>query len=164
VIGRMNCNAFIEALRAAGVTHVVGLPDTETGPVFEMLRDGGPPVVVPVCREGEAPAIAAGLWAAGARPIVLIQSTGLFEAGDSLRSIAQELDVPLDLVIGHRGESGKLNAGYADTATDMLEPTLRAWRIPFIHFADTETFAGLATLLREADTRAAGVRAILLPQ
>lgn len=160
----MNCTAFINALRAAGITHVVGLPDTETGPVFEALRAGGPPRIIPVCREGEAAGIAAGLWAGGARPIVLIQSTGLFEAGDSLRSIALELEAPFDLVIGHRGASGKLNAGYADTATELLEPTLRAWRIPYIHFADTETFAGIATLLREVESRAAGVRAILLPQ
>jgi sulfopyruvate decarboxylase subunit alpha len=160
----MNHTAFIQALRDAGITHVVGLPDTETGPVFETLRLGGPPRVVSVCREGEAPAIAAGLWGGGARPIMLIQSTGLFEAGDSLRSVAGELDVPLDLVIGHRGLSGKPNAGYPDTATGMLEPTLRAWGIPFCLFADTDQFAGFAELLRSDMSREAGTRAILLPQ
>ena len=42
--------------------------------------------LVRVCREGEAWAIAAGLWIGGARPLVVIQNTGLFESGDSLRN------------------------------------------------------------------------------
>ena len=151
----MNVSAFIQALRDAGVTHVVGLPDTETGPVFDALAESESPRLVPVCREGEAIAIAAGLWAGGKHPVVLIQSTGLFESGDSLRNVAFELDAPVNLIVGYRGHSGKPNAGAPDTARRFLEPILNAWEVPYEMVAD-ETYRELAESLRRAADRDAG--------
>ncbi|MGE0605856.1 MAG: thiamine pyrophosphate-binding protein [Pirellulales bacterium] len=156
-------DAFLQALAQAGITHVVGLPDTETGPVFDQPARHGPRVIT-VCREGEALALAAGLWGGGARPVVLIQSTGFFESGDSLRSVAHEMDVPLDLLIGHRGHSGKLNAGYPDTAPLYLPPLLQAWNIPTVELKESEDFEELTVLLKEGAARTRGVRAILIPQ
>src|SRR5262249_28716895 len=69
------------ALAAAGATDVVWIPDSELGlweaGLMKHLR------LLRVCREGEAMALAAGLLLGGRKPIVLIQCTGLFEAGDS---------------------------------------------------------------------------------
>ena len=158
----VNVPAFLDALRSAGVTHVVGLPDTETGPVF----DGShlpPPRVICVCREAEALGIAAGLWAGGARPLVLIQSTGFFESGDCLRNLVHELEVPLDIAIGYRGHSGKLNAGTPDTAREFLEPLLAAWRLPSRTLRN-EDYGALAQALRDGAARDCGARAFLLPQ
>ncbi len=160
----MDPTVFIHALNDAGVTHVIGVPDTETGPVFETLRSSGPPRLVPVCREGEAYAIAAGLWAGGARPVVLIQSTGFFEAGDALRSIAFELEAPLEIIIGYRGYSGKLNAGAPDTARKFLEPLLKAWDIPYEVQGSDEDYSGLSRALASGASRDIGARAFLLPQ
>ena len=166
----MNTDAFIHALADGGVTHVVGLPDTQTGPVFQTLRDaressaGRLPSVVPVCREGEAFAIAAGLWGGGARPIVLIQSTGLFEAGDSLRNIVFELEVPIDMIVGYRGYSGKLNAGQPDTARHYLEPILNAWNVPYDMVDEADGYRALSRQLNECKTRPVGPKAYLLPE
>ena len=158
----MDHAAFIQALLGAGVTHVVGIPDTETGPVFESLRDGGGPRLVRVCREGEAFAVAAGLWGGGAQPLTLIQSTGFFEAGDSLRSIAFEVEAPIDVVVGYRGHSGKLNSGRADTARTFLEPVLKAWGVEYELLGDD--YVALETSLREGAARESGARFYLLPQ
>ena len=38
-------------------------------------------LIIPVCREGEAMAVAAGLWVGGAKPVILIQNTGLLNLG-----------------------------------------------------------------------------------
>lgn len=152
-----------EAFRQAGVTHVVGLPDTQTDRLFAR-RFGAGPTVVSVCREGEAFGIAAGLWAGGCRPVILIQSTGLFEAGDALRSFHLELETPLDVVVGWRGHSGKLNAGTPDTAAPLLLPTLDAWRIPYEVIDSAEPVASLATSLNERSGRERGVVARLVPQ
>lgn len=119
----------VDTLIECGVSHVVWLPDTESGFLFETLRDEPRLKLVPVCREGEAIPLATGLWVAGQKPVVIIQSTGLFESGDSLRGMAIDYKLPLLLLIGYRGYEGGRPA--ADSAATYLEPVLRAWDIPY---------------------------------
>jgi sulfopyruvate decarboxylase TPP-binding subunit len=83
--------------------------------------------LIPVCREGEAAAIAAGLILGGKKPVVFHQSTGFFESGDSVRGIALDLDFPLLMLIGYRG--WKNNAPLTDSAAIYLEPILDTWGI-----------------------------------
>jgi sulfopyruvate decarboxylase TPP-binding subunit len=85
---------------------------------------------VPVCREGESIAIAAGLIMGGKRPVVLIQSTGFFESGDSIRGLCLDLHLPLLLLLGYRGYAGPGRTA-ADSAARYLEPILGAWGIPY---------------------------------
>ena len=73
-------------LEAAGVTHVIWLPDSELGQWEADLEASRQLQLIRVCREGEAWTLAAGLWLGGCRPVILIQSTGLFESGDALRN------------------------------------------------------------------------------
>ncbi len=74
-------------------------------------------------------AIAAGLIAGGKRPVVLIQSTGLYESGDSVRGLCLDLRLPLVLMVGYRGYPGR-GRPPADSAARFLEPVLDAWGIP----------------------------------
>ena len=48
-------------MKKNGVTHVVWLPDSETNFMYQMLMAEPSLDLVPVCREGETMAIAAGL-------------------------------------------------------------------------------------------------------
>ena len=118
----------LDELGRCGVTHIVWLPDSETGFMYQaMMRS--PFAIVPVCREGESFAIAAGLMMGGARPVVLIQSTGFFESGDSIRGLVLDLKLPLLLMLGYRGYLGP-NKPPGDSAARFLEPILDAWGIP----------------------------------
>lgn len=160
------CASWRQALRDASITHLVGLADSVTAPLFTpaTVPPSPPePHIVLVCREGEAVALAAGLWAGGARPLIWIQSTGLFTAGDVLRSVTAELAVPLDLVVGWRGQSGKLNAGYPDTARDWLEPTLFAWRLNY-QIARSPAAPELAEWLQRGAGRERDARVLVIPQ
>ena len=76
------------------LTHVVWLPDSVMGRWEEDL-ESAPPELIRVCREGEAWPLAAGLLLAGQRPIVLMQTTGLFESGDALRNVLYDMQLPL---------------------------------------------------------------------
>jgi sulfopyruvate decarboxylase subunit alpha len=116
-------------LKQCGVTHVVWLPDTESGFLYETLRDDQDLMLVPVAREGETFAIALGLIVGGKQPVVCIQSTGLYESGDSVRGIWLELRLPLLALIGYRGYVG--SGPSQDSAATFLEPHLRAWGIPY---------------------------------
>ena len=94
--------SVVAALRECGVTHVVWIPDSETGTWEAALSSAADITLVRVCREGEAFAVAAGLFLGGKRPIVMIQCTGLFEAGDALRNVLFDMGLPLFTVVGVR--------------------------------------------------------------
>ncbi len=121
--------SVLDALGRCGVTHIVWLPDSETGFLYEAILKS-PIALVPVCREGESVAIAAGLIMGGKRPVVLIQSTGFFESGDSIRGLCLDLHLPLLLMLGYRGYPGP-DRPAADSAARYLEPILDAWGIPY---------------------------------
>ncbi len=127
--GTLQAATVLDELGRQRVTHVVWLPDSETGYMYEAMRKSDFLTLVPVCREGEAIAIAAGLIMGGKRPVVLIQSTGFYESGDSVRGLALDLHLPLLLMIGYRGYPGRGRTA-TDSAARFLEPILDAWGIP----------------------------------
>src|SRR5262245_7139844 len=95
-------SSVAETLAACGITHVVWIPDSELGTWESALLAQPGLQLVRVCREGEAIAVAAGLCLGGKRPIVLMQCTGFFEAGDAFRNFVHDLQLPLFFVIGVR--------------------------------------------------------------
>ena len=70
-----------------GVTHVVWVPDSAFGPWETELESARSVQLVRVCREGEAWPLAAGLLVGGKSPLVVMQTTGLFESGDALAKL-----------------------------------------------------------------------------
>ena len=68
--------------------------------------------------------MAAGLILGGKTPVVIMQTTGLFESGDALRSILFDLRLPVVSIIGARNW---LNTESRDTARRFAEPVLQAW-------------------------------------
>ncbi|MBL8827535.1 MAG: hypothetical protein JNM18_11205 [Planctomycetaceae bacterium] len=112
------------ALRELAISHVVWLPDSVLGTWERDLLAIDGLQLVRVCREGEAWTIAAGLYMAGKRPLVIIQSTGLFESGDALRNVLFDLQLPLYALIGYRNY---LIEASKDSAKTFCEPIVRAW-------------------------------------
>lgn len=140
------------ALKAAGVTHVIWIPDSELGAWDKALGADPELRLIRPCREGEAMAIAAGLLLGGQRPVVMIQCTGLFEAGDALRNAIHDLKLPLFLVIGLRGYYAHQRGATADTCPLFAEPILRAWNIPYDLFGRQNSAADLAAAYTRART------------
>jgi sulfopyruvate decarboxylase TPP-binding subunit len=146
-------------LLECGVTHVVWLPDTESGYLYETLSSEARLKLVPVCREGEAIPIAIGLLVAGQSPVVIIQSTGLFESGDSLRGLAIDCQVPLLLIVGYRGYEGGRHA--ADSAANFLEPILKAWGVPYKLIDSDRGLEVIPPAYREAKERSGPVAVLV---
>jgi sulfopyruvate decarboxylase subunit alpha len=92
--------AVIQEFKKNGITHVVYLPDSETNWMYQLMEAEPSIDLVSVTREGETIAIAAGIIAGGKKPVVLIQNTGLFESGDSIRGIALDCALPVVMLIG----------------------------------------------------------------
>ena len=123
---------LVAGLKRCGVSHVVWIPDSEIGSWEKALSADSELKLIRVCREGEAMAVAAGLLLGGRRPIVVIQCTGLFEAGDALRNVVHDLKLPLFLVIGLRGYYARQRGSTFDTCPVFAEPILQAWRLPYV--------------------------------
>lgn len=132
------------------MTHLVGLPDNGTAPLFELAASRQQVDLLTVSREGEAFAVASGLWLGGKTPVVVVQNTGLLESGDSLRGTAYRMGVPLLVLVSVRGQAkmerhaGEIAAtrhrdGWArtlqrpdiDSVALLTEPTLDAWGVPY---------------------------------
>ena len=141
---------------------MVTVPDNTSAPILAALEEpAGPngsggeewvPKVLYATREGEGIGLASGLWLGGAHPAVLIQNTGLLEAGDALRGTAARMGAPLLLLVTCRGYAKARGAGIEpagspvsreilvrndlDSVAHMTESTLGAWGIPFLILQD----------------------------
>jgi sulfopyruvate decarboxylase TPP-binding subunit len=140
--------AAVGALEAAGFTHVVWIPDSALGPWESALVSSTKLKLVRPCREGEAIGVAAGLILGGAKPLVVCQCTGLFEAGDALRNVVHDLKLPLKLIVGVRSYRAFIAGKTTDTCPAFTEPILKAWQVPYTILADADD-AALATAVRE---------------
>lgn len=176
---------MVAILRDHAVSHVVTVPDNTSAPILSALErlaasgsegedpgDGDNPgkSVVPrllfATREGEAMGIASGLWLGGADPVVLIQNTGLLEAGDGLRGTASRMGAPLVLLVTGRGFAKARKAGVPveegvssrdilvredlDSVAHMTESTLRAWGIPYLFLRDSGDLSPVAEAFAKA--------------
>jgi len=128
----LSASKIHEALRVQGITHVVGLTDNLCRVLFQVLIDDPVMEVINVSREGEAFALASGLYLGGKKPLVLIQNTGFLESGDAFRGTSWNMRIPQVIFIGYRGyKSLAPEIERKDSVAEFTEPTLKAWNIPY---------------------------------
>jgi len=149
---RHRSKRIVESLQDLGMSHAVGIPDNSSRIIYELLEMRNQLEVVKVCREGEAWAIASGLWIGGKQPTVIIQNTGFLESGDALRGTAVAMGVPLVALIDYRGYHTLSQSGSepVDSAARLFEPTLRAWEVPYHFLEDGDEARILRSALEEA--------------
>ncbi len=120
---------IVAELARLRISHVIWVPDSVLGR-WEDALDAAPDLhLIRVCREGEAWPLAAGLIVGGKSPLVLMQTTGLFESGDALRNVLYDLELPIFALIGARNW---LNPASDDSARRFAEPILRAWELDYV--------------------------------
>lgn len=155
---------FLDTFKELKITHVVGLPDNSTAALFHELADDPDIYLINVTREGEAFATAAGLWMGGQNPLVLIQNTGFLESGDALRGTLTRMRVPVVMLVSYRGYKSLINPTPptltpddlsrrdVDSVATLLEPTLRAWNIPYDLVADNADLPKIRAACDQAQT------------
>ena len=141
-----------EVIAGLGFSHAVIIPDAESRHLFDALMAHPDIDVVSPAREGEGVAIAAGLWVGGARPLLVLQNTGLMEAGDTIRGCGLGPRIPLRMLVGWRGYPGAM-VGHLpiDSAFTYTEPILRAWGIPYRLLMEDGDIDALAEIDRIAE-------------
>jgi sulfopyruvate decarboxylase subunit alpha len=97
-----------DAIGDAGVDAVAYVPDARLRGIVEALHGSGPRIRA-LTREEECIAYACGLLAAGARPIVMMQCSGLGNALNALGSLCLPYGLGLPIVLSMRGTLGERN-------------------------------------------------------
>lgn len=137
-------------LTQMGCNYVIWIPDTDLGRWENDLRNATDLRLLRVCREGEAWPLAAGLLLGGQRPIVLMQTTGLFESGDALRNVAYDLRLPVFALVGARNQ---LNPKSTDSARRFGEAILKTWEIPYVTIESRRQLSRLASHYYDCQAR-----------
>ena len=148
----VSASVTMAAIKRLGFTHVLAIPDSESALLCEAAQADDAVVFIAPCREGESVAIAAGLWVGGQKPLLVLQNTGLMEAGDALRGCGIGPRIPLRLLVGWRGYAGAAQGKRpVDSAYPHTEPLLDAWQIPYRHLMTDDDLG----VLEEMDEHAA---------
>jgi len=142
--------SIVAALKSVGITHAIWIPDTELGVWEPALSTAEGISLVRVCREGEAFTLAAGLYLGGKKPIVLVQCTGMFEAGDALRNVLHDMKLPLFFVVGVRSYYAHQQGATADSCPVFAEPILCAWQVPYVVLDNRHSAQDIANAYQQA--------------
>jgi sulfopyruvate decarboxylase subunit alpha len=151
-------------LHAAGSRHVVYVPDNPLSHVMRELRERYADVRTTLAtREEEAFGIAAGLYLGGARPVVMLQSSGLGNSLNAITSLLVPYKIPVLIVVSMRGDAGEWNDAQVPMGR-AVRPICDAVGIPHVTVESGDRAHELVALAGRAafGTRTPG--ACLLPR
>ncbi|ECG1392373.1 TPA_asm: phosphonopyruvate decarboxylase, partial [Salmonella enterica subsp. houtenae serovar 45:g,z51:-] len=97
---------FTHLLKQAGFNFFSGVPCSFLTQVINQAIADPELDYVPATSEGEAIALAAGAWLAGKQAVVMCQNSGLGNMVNPLTSLNAAFDIPVLLVVTHRGKPG----------------------------------------------------------
>ena len=98
-----------DVLRRNGIRLFATVPDYIVAQVLEHLEADRECTVVTVCREEEGLGLLSGAYLGGRRGALLMQNSGLGNSINTLGSLNVASQIPVVLVISHRGDLGEFN-------------------------------------------------------
>lgn len=101
---RVSSQRFVDALSARGFGPYVGVPCSYLRPFIDYVIDRDDVDYIAATNEGEALSIAAGAQLAGARPVVMLQNSGLGNLVNPLTSLLEPFRIPALLIVTLRGD------------------------------------------------------------
>ena len=130
LIAPANGDKVFRGLKAGGIDLVASVPCVKLGPLLEMIIADPDIKHVPVTREEEGIGICAGAFMGGKRPALLMQNSGLGNCINALVSLDLLYDIPVLLMISHRGTAGEKIAAQIPMGTATI-PLLDAIGIEY---------------------------------
>ena len=145
-------------MAAAGVGHVVYVPDNPLSHVLSTLEKYPRIRTTLATREEEAFGIAAGLYFGGVQPSVMLQSSGLGNSLNALTSLVLPYQIPMLIIISLRGDAGEWNDAQVPMGR-AVRPILDAIGVPHVTADSPESTAEILRLAGETafGTRTPGV-------
>ncbi len=137
--GTLSGAKIIAAVKAAGVSHVLSVPDLHTAKgLLAPIAVDKELQLVRVCKEDETLGIAAGLLYGDKRSLILIQYTGFLYAINAIRGVACEQKLPIVMMIGLLGkEPGVAPKDSKRFGSRLIQPMLDTLGIDH-HYIDLD--------------------------
>ena len=110
-IGNGNSEAIFRGLKRGGIDFITSVPCVKLGPLLTLITDDRDIMHVPVTREEEGVGVCAGAYIGGKRPAIMMQNSGLGNSINALASLNKLYDIPLLMIISHRGTEGERVVG-----------------------------------------------------
>ena len=101
----MTAHDIVRGLGAAGATTLVAHPDSWLAPLLLEAEEHGLRVL-PVAREEEGLAVAAGIALGGGRACLAIQNAGFLSMGNAISTLVVPYGIPIVVLISQRGGLG----------------------------------------------------------
>jgi sulfopyruvate decarboxylase alpha subunit len=120
-----------DVLRRNGIRLYATVPDYIVSQALEHLWADPECQVVTVTREEEGLGLLSGAWLGGQRGALLMQNSGLGNCVNTLGSLNVASQVPVILVISHRGDLGEFNPAQVPMGR-ATEPVLNALGIRYV--------------------------------
>ena len=120
-----------DALRRNGIRTFATVPDYIVSKVLDHLWADVSCRVVTVTREEEGVGMLSGAFMAGSRGALLMQNSGLGNCVNALASLNNAAQIPLVMVISHRGDIGEFNVAQVPMG-QATEPVLDALDVRYI--------------------------------
>jgi sulfopyruvate decarboxylase subunit alpha len=151
-------------LHACGCRYIVYVPDNPLSHVLRALGEGFRDIETTIAtREEEAFGIAAGLYLGGARPAVMLQSSGLGNSLNALSSLVLPYQLPMVMIVSMRGDAGEWNAAQVPMGR-AVPGILQALGIPFVSPDSGEAVEGLVADVGRTAFGTRQIGACLLPR
>jgi sulfopyruvate decarboxylase alpha subunit len=153
-----------DVLRRNDIRVFATVPDYIVSHVLEHLWSDPACRVVTVTREEEGVGLLSGAWLAGRRGALLMQNSGLGNCVNALASLNVASQIPIVLVISHRGDLGEFNPAQVPMgqATGTVLDALGVRYVKPSSTADLEAQGDL--LIKLAYTRSLPVAFLLPPE
>lgn len=149
---------LLEALRDAGITDVVAVPDTHQRSLIDLIVRSGALPFIQAATEDEAIAIAAGLIIGDRRPVLQIQHAGLYACVNNLRGVGIDGEFPLVLLVGLLGrDPTRSPRENFDSMVHYAGPLLDALEIPHFLIDSPGDIGRIGEACRMAETRSGPV-------
>lgn len=143
--------ALYDAVKAAGVTDIVAVPDTHVRSLIKLMRERDEMRFIQTATEDEAITLAAGLVVGGRRPMVQIQHAGLFACVNHLRGVAIEGQFPMLFMIGLLNrDPEKAPRDNLDSMVRHAEPLLDVFDVPYYLLDGPEDVGQIEVAMQQA--------------
>ena len=102
-----NSKYVYEGIKKAKIDFIVSLPCINLDTLIKLVDKDSEIIHVPITREEEGIGICAGAFLAGKKIAILMQNSGLGNCVNALASLFVLYEMPLVMIISHRGTSGE---------------------------------------------------------
>lgn len=99
--------AIYDGLKEAEIDFIVSVPCVNLSKLLNMIDEDDEIIHVPVTREEEGIGLCAGAFLGGKKTAILMQNSGLGNSINALKSLTQLYEMPLLMIMSHRGTEGE---------------------------------------------------------